>query len=143
MISRIKIVCTRLRVPQDRSNQQRQHWRDTYGDHEIRPAAEFARESTLQHRAKLRPLIVPPHRQPLPLHWCDRQRVGLLLVQRHLLDVLDQSERLVFVAPKIRRVPARRDELSTAVFLVDDVTAQIAQRCFEYIKDEFRPSSST
>src|SRR5262249_35290519 len=98
---------------------------------------------TPEQRTKLRPLIVPPQRQPLPLRRCDRQRFGLLLLQRDLLDVLDQSERFVFVAPKIRRVTARRDELSTAVFLVDDVTAQIAQRCLEDIKDEFRPGSST
>src|SRR5438045_3884323 len=86
---------------------------------------------------------MPPQRQALPLRWWDRQRVGLLLLQRDLLDVLNQSERFVFVAPKIRRVTACRDELSTAVFLVDNVTAQIAQRRLEHIKDEFGPGSST
>src|SRR4029077_20067251 len=99
--------------------------------------------STPQQRTKLSELTQRQKRQPLPLHRCDRQRGGLLLLQRDLLDVLDQSERFVFVAPKVRRVTARRNELSTAVFLVDDVTAQIAQWRLEHIKDEFRPGSST
>src|SRR5690348_14187171 len=101
MVGRSKIVCSGLRVPQDRSDQERQHWRDTYGDHEICPVAQFARESTPQYRAKLRPFIVPPYRQPCSLSRCYRQWVSLLLLQGDLLNILDQSERLIFVAPKI------------------------------------------
>ena len=53
----------------------------------------------------------------------DRHRTGRLLAQGNLLDVLDQSERLVLVAPEFRRITARRDELTAAVFFVNDIAA--------------------
>ena len=59
--------------------------------------------------------------------------------QRNLFDVLDQPKRFIFVPPEVGGITARRDELATVVFFVNDVAAQVAQRRFEHIEDEFRP----
>ncbi len=64
------------------------------------------------------------------------------LAQGNLFDVLDQAERLVFVAPEFRRITARGDQLAATVFLVNDVAAQIAQRRLQHVENEFRAGRS-
>src|SRR5207244_9945319 len=66
-----------------------------------------------------------------------------LLTQGNLLDVLDQPERLVLIAPEFRRVTARCDELAPAVFLINDIAAQIPQRRLQHIKNELGACCST
>src|SRR5439155_19150235 len=51
--------------------------------------------------------------------------------------------RLVLIAPEIRRITPRRDELAAAVLFVNDVAAQIAQRRLQHVKNKFRPGRST
>ncbi len=56
-----------------------------------------------------------------------------------MLDVLNQAKRFILVAPEIGRVTARCHQLSARVLLVNDVAAQIAQRCFQHVENKFRP----
>src|SRR2546422_9371531 len=85
---------------------------------------------------------MPANWESLSLDRRDRHRTGRLLAQGNLLDVLDQSERLVLVAPEFRRITARRDELTAAVFFVNDIAASIAQRRLQHINNEFGPCRS-
>ena len=45
-----------------------------------------------------------------------------------MLDILNETECFVFIAPKFRRVTACRNELAAIVFLVNNVPADVAQR---------------
>ncbi len=101
--------------------------------------AQLAHESAPQQSAQLRPFVVPANRLAHLLRRRGRQRQHRIAPQRHLLDVLNEAKRLVFVAPELRRVAARRHELAAIIFLVNDVAAQIAQRRLQHVEDEFRP----
>ena len=54
-----------------------------------------------------------------------------------MFDVLNQTKRLILVAPEVGRIAPRGDKLAATVFLVDDVAAQIAQRCFQHVENKF------
>src|SRR5439155_21975937 len=85
---------------------------------------------------------MPANWESLSLDRRDRHRTGRPLAQGNLLDDLDQSERLVLVAPEFRRITARRHQLTEAVFFVNHIAAQTAQPRTQHIKNEFRPCRS-
>ena len=58
---------------------------------------------------------------------------------RGLTHVPHEAPGLVFVAPVIRGVAAHGYELAAVVLLVNDVAAQVAERRFKHVENEFRP----
>ena len=126
-----------------RGDEQRQDRRHADRDDEVGAVAQLAHESAAQQRAQLRPLVVPANRHRAFLRAAPAATAAAgSRAQRNLLDVLDQPERLVLVAPEFRRITAGRDELAAIVFLVDDVAAEVAQRRLQHVKNEFRPRRS-
>src|SRR5207248_8923168 len=98
--------------------------------------AQFAHERAAQECAQLRPFIPPAHEYPFLVRWRGWERGSGAAPKRDLFNVLDEPERFVFIAPELRRIPPRSDQLPAIVLLVNNVAANVAQRRFQHVENK-------
>ena len=63
---------------------------------------------------------------------------AVVVVETSVFDVLDDEVSLEAVAPEVRREAACGGHVAAGVFFVESVAAEVAERGFEDIEDEFR-----
>ena len=129
-------------ITQEDRDQEREDGCDADRDDEVGAVAQLAHERPVQKSAQLRPLIPPAHEDPFLVRRRGRKRGSGATPERDLFDVLDQAERFVLVAPELRRITPRRDQLPAIVLLVNNVAANVAQRRFQHVENKFRPRRS-
>ena len=140
MECRREIIHVAFRVTEDHAREQREERSLQNCCEKVGGIPQLADERALQEHDELVPLIPQADRLATACRClgCGRG----LSRSRRLLHVLHQAVGLVFVAPVVRRKSSRGDELRAVVFLENNIAAEIPERCFQNVKNEFRPRGS-
>ena len=128
-----RLVLGEVKRPSDDRRQARRH---DECQRKISHIAQFRSERPLPQRAQLRPLFAYSE-SALLRGWQGRGRGRYgPLAHADLLHLLKQTEAVVLVAPVIGRKTSSRNKLAAVVLLVDDVSAQVAQRRLKHIENK-------
>ena len=138
--SRGEVVNGTLGITQDHAGEEGEEGGFQDGGEQVRLVAEFAQKGASQEDTELAEVLFRP--ESLASAWVGRRCGGDFLGRGWLLDFLEQAMGFVFVAPVVRRVAAGGHELPPVVFLQNDVAAEVAERRFEHIENEFRAGCS-
>ncbi|MEY5014167.1 MAG: hypothetical protein RIS92_525 [Verrucomicrobiota bacterium] len=122
-----------VECPADDAGEER--W-DDEGEGEGSDAAHFGAQIALEHGSEAEPFFAETDAATeVDGDGCCGGKSGQVL-EVDLLNLLNEAEALKSIAPVSWGEAACGDELSLGVFLVDDVSAEVAERGFEHVENE-------